>query len=425
MTRLNHAWRLVAAGAAATLILASCGSDDDGGGDGGTEGGGGGETTAQGDGKLTLGSLLPQTGDLAFLGPPMFAGVDLALQDINEAGGVFGQEVGYVRGDSGDKASVATTTVNKLLNQDVDVIIGAAASDMSLSVLDKTATAGALLFSPANTSPELDTHPEEAMYARTAPSDILQGNVLGNMIVDDGAKNVAILARQDSYGENLADQTEKTIEERGVTVAAKVLYNVTAQQYSTEVQEVAASNPDAIAVIGFEETTKIIPQLVANDVGPQDVQTYFVDGNTSNYGTDFAKGTLQGVKATYPGAELTNDFKQRLLSVDPDLKDFVYGPETYDAAIMSALGAIQADSDAGEAVSPAVIEISRDGTKCSDFASCADLLEQGEDIDYEGVSGPVDLLDTGSPSKATIGIFEYDNNNNNHNIDYVTGVIQD
>jgi ABC-type branched-subunit amino acid transport system substrate-binding protein len=425
MSRLHSAWRLAAVSSAAMLILASCGGDDDDSSGDDTGGGSDGETTsAQGDGTLTLGSLLPQTGDLAFLGPPMFAGVDLALQDINEAGGVLGQDVGYARGDSGDKASVATTTVNKLLNQDVDVIIGAAASDMSLSVLDKTATAGALLFSPANTSPELDTHPEEAMYARTAPSDILQGNVLGNMMVDDGAKNAAIIYRQDSYGENLADQTAKTIEERGVTVAAKVAYNVTAQQYSSEVQEIAASNPDAIAVIGFEETTKIIPQLVANDVGPQDVQTYFVDGNTSNYGNGFPKGTLKGVKATYPGAELTADFKQRLLTVNPDLTDFVYGPESYDATIMAALGAIQADSDAGEAISQSVIDISRDGTKCSDFASCADLLEQGEDIDYDGVSGPVDMLDNGSPSKATIGIFEYDNNNNNHNIDYITGVIE-
>jgi ABC-type branched-subunit amino acid transport system substrate-binding protein len=423
MSRLHSAWRLAAAGAAVTLILASCGEDDEG--DETEPAAGGDETAAQGDGTLNIGSLLPQTGDLAFLGPPMFAGVDLAIQDINEAGGVLGQDVAHVRGDSGDKASVATTTVNKHLNQDVDVIVGAAASDISLSVLDKTATAGVVLFSPANTSPELDTHPDTDMYRRTAPSDVLQGNVLGNMIVDDGATNVAIIARQDSYGENLADQTAKTIEERGATVAAKVLYNVQAQQYSSEVQQIAASNPDAIALIGFQETTKIVPQLVANSVGPQDVQTYFVDGNTSNYGNEFPKGTLEGVKATYPGAELTNDFKQRLLTVDPDLTDFLYGPETYDAAIMSALAAVAADSDAGEAIAPAIIDISRDGTTCTEYAECADLLEQGEDIDYDGVSGPVDMLDVGSPSKATIGIFEYDNNNNNHNINYVTGVIEE
>ena len=89
----------------------------------------------------------------------------------------------------------------------------------------------------------------------------------------------------------------------------------------------------------------------------------------------------------------------------------------------SGLAAIAAGSDDPETFAPEIINISRDGTECASFEECKGLLEDGEDIDYSGVSGPVDLGDTGSPTKATIGIFEYQRDNTFTNLEYVTGVI--
>ncbi|MGI8613479.1 MAG: ABC transporter substrate-binding protein, partial [Nocardioidaceae bacterium] len=137
-----------------------------------------------GDGTLTVGSLLPQTGDLAFLGPPEFAGVDLAVKDINAAGGVLGKPVKQASADSGDGTpKIAPGSVDKLLQQNVDVIIGAASSSVSLSVIDKITNAGVVQFSPANTSTEFDTYDDKGLYFRTAPSDVLQGAVMGNLVV--------------------------------------------------------------------------------------------------------------------------------------------------------------------------------------------------------------------------------------------------
>ncbi len=439
MTRPSRGIRFAVLAASAALVLSSCAQDDSGGG-----GGGGGETTSDttesptedttttseaapeptGDGKLVVGSLLPTTGDLEFLGPPEIAGVGMAVDDINAAGGVNGEKVDLVEADSGDGTpNIAPASVDRLLSQEADVIVGAASSSVSLSVIDKIINAGVVQFSPANTSTAFDTYKDQDLYFRTAPSDVLQGAVLANLVVEDGFKNVAILARQDSYGEALADQAEKGIKGGGSEVATKTLYAADASNYTAEVNKVAATNPDAIVLIAFNETTKIIPQLIAKGIGPDDVRIYFVDGNTADYSKDFDPGTLEGVKATYPGAELTGDFRQRLLKKDPKLTEFTYGPESYDATIMSALAATAAKDDSGEAISSKLIEISAGGTKCTEFAECADLLGQGEDIDYEGVSGPVDLNDTGSPSKATIGIFQYKADNTFENLDYVTGVI--
>ena len=426
MTRLHSAWRLAAAGAAATLVLASCGGDDSSSSSSSNNESPSesGSTAPQGDGTLVVGQLLPSTGDLAFLGPPEFAGVDLAVQEINQAGGVLGNPVQTRKADSGDGTPlVAPGSTDKLLNQGSDVIVGAASSSVSLSVIDKIVGAGVVQFSPANTSTEFDTYDDKGLYFRTAPSDVLQGAVMGNLVVQDGAQNIAIMARQDSYGEALANQVAKTIEQQGAKVATKTLYNADATQFTAEVNEVKASNPDAIVLIAFNETTKIIPRLIAAGVGPQDVPTYFVDGNCADYSADFDPGTLTDVKCTFPGAELTNDFKNRLLGVNPDLKDFTYGPESYDATILSALAATAANSDNGEAIGSQLINVSRDGTKCTEYAQCVQLLQDGEDIDYDGVSGPIDLNDTGSPSVATIGIFQYANDNTYSNIDYVPGQV--
>ena len=380
---------------------------------------------AKGDGVLTVGTLLPSTGDLAFLGPPEFAGVDLAVKDINDAGGVLGKPVAQSKADSGDGTpKIAPGSVDKLLAAKADVVVGAASSSVSLSVIDKIVGAGVVMFSPANTSTAFDTYDDKNLYFRTAPSDVLQGNVLGNLVLKDGAKNVAIIARQEAYGEALADNTEKTIKDQGGTVAAKVLYSVDATSYTSEIQKIKDAKPDAVVVISFNEATKIVPGLEAAGIGPKDVKTYFVDGNTADYSKDFPKGTLEGVKATYPGAQLKDDFKARLLETDPKLKDFTYGPESYDATMLTALAAEAAKSDDGVALSKKIKEVSEGGEKCTTYADCLALIKDGKDVDYDGVSGPVDMNETGSPSKATIGIFQYDNNNQYQNLEYITGVVE-
>ncbi len=430
MTRPNRAWRTAMVLTTASLALTACGgsnSSNNASSDNSSSAApSSSSSAAKGDGVLTVGTLLPQTGDLAFLGPPEFAGVQTAVDDINAAGGVLGKPVTQTKADSGDGTpDIAGAQTDKLLDANADVIVGAASSSVSLSVIDKITGAGVVQFSPANTSPALDdakTDPKN-LYFRTAPSDVLQGAVMANLVIGDGKNNVAILARQDSYGELLANQIEKGIKAGGGNVVTKQLYSADAQNFTAEVNKVAASKPDAVVLVAFDETKKIIPQLIAKGVGPQDLQTYFVDGNTADYSGDFAKGTLKGVKATYPGAELTSDFKQRMLKTDPKLKDFTYGPEGYDATVLTALAATEAKTDDPTTFAPDIIKVSKDGTKCSSFKDCAALLKKGTDIDYEGVSGPCDLGDTGSPTKATIGIFQYGADNKYTNLKYVTGVI--
>jgi branched-chain amino acid transport system substrate-binding protein len=427
MKRPTRAVRLAVAAAATSLVLTACGDDgsedtssEEPSGDASSESG----AAAEGDGVLRLGSLLPQTGDLAFLGPPEFAGVDLAVKDINDAGGVLGKPIEEFRADSGDGTpDIAGAEVDKLFNQNVDVIIGAAASGVSVSVIDKITGAGVVHFSPANTAAGFDTYDDNGLYFRTAPSDRLQGQVLANLAVEDGFSNVAVMARQDFYGEGLAEQVQTTLEEKGATVSEFVLYSADAEKFSAEVTKVAASKPEALVLIGFDETTKIVPQLIANGIGPQDIQLYFVDGNLADYSKE--KFDLTGVKGTVPvSGDPQPGFEDRLLEIDPKLTDFSYGPQSYDAVVISALAAIAAGDDSGKAIGSEIINVTKDGEQCSSFEDCAKMLEEGTDIDYEGVSGPTDMNDSGSPASGTIGINEYKKGNKFDQVDTVSGTVE-
>jgi branched-chain amino acid transport system substrate-binding protein len=411
MIRPTPFWRSVAVLGVAGLVLTACGGDDDTTAEPKDDT----ETTApaaKGDGTLKIGTLLPQTGSLAFLGPPEFAGVDLAIKDINDAGGVLGQQISVTHSDSGDTSTdTASQSVDRLLSNEVDAIIGAASSSVSLSVIDKIVGNGTVHFSPANTSDELTTYDDKGLYFRTAPPDVLQGRVLGDLILADGNATVGIMALQDSYGTGLAKSARTAIEGGGGQVVEEVIYDPKAASFSTEVGQIKAADPEAIAVISFDEVTKIIPELVKQGIGPETKKIYFVDGNLANYEEDFPAGTLTGVKGTLPGVASGDDFKARLAEVDPDLDEFAYAPESYDAAILIALAAEAAGDDSGESIAANLQDVSAGGEKCTSYADCLALLQDDQDIDYDGVSGPVEFNDAGDPSQASIGIYEYGEDN--------------
>ncbi|TDB98593.1 amino acid ABC transporter substrate-binding protein [Nonomuraea longispora] len=417
MIRIAPAGRLLAVAAAASLALTACG----GGGDGtsaqqsepASSSAASSAPAAKGDGTLTLGTVLPQTGSLAFLGPPEFAGVDQAVKEINDAGGVLGEPVKAVHTDSGDTTTnIASQSVDKLLAQKVDAIVGAASSSVSESIIDKVTGAGVVQFSPANTSDKFTTIKDQGLYFRTAPPDKLQGRVLGDLIAADGNDTIGILAMQDSYGSGLADQVTKTAEEAGASIAERVDYDPKAPEFSADVARIKAKNPKAVVLIGFEEGAKVIAELVKQGLSADKVKWYMVDGNMSNTNyVKMPKGTLTGVKGTIPGAEAPDDFRKKLKKLNPELDDFTYSAESYDAANLIALAAEAAKDDSGASIASKLAEVSKGGEKCKTFKECAALLKEGEDIDYEGISGPVEFDDAGDPAVATIGIYQYGDNN--------------
>ncbi len=364
-----------------------------------------GEPQPAGDGVFRVGTILPATGNLAFLGPPEVAGVQAAIADI-EAEADFPFSVELLERDSGDTTTdIASQSATELVNAGVDVVIGAASSGVSFTFIDQLIAANVIQISPANTSPDFSNYDDNGIYWRTAPSDVLQGRVLGNLITGDGYANVGIIYINDPYGIGLADNATLAIEAAGGTVTASVPYNAGDTVFTTQVDELISSGAEAIAVIAFEETASIIPELVTTQGFPSNA-VYFVDGNLSN-GYEFPPGTLEGAKGTLPGNFASEEYQAKALAIDPALTDFSYSAESYDAVILAALAAVQGGSDDAETIKANLQSVSEGGTKVTTFADGLARILAGEDIDYDGFSGPIEFDANGDPTEAYIGIYQY------------------
>ncbi len=402
--------RLIAVTAVLGLVAAACG-----GGDAGDAAGGGEGASASADGVLKIGTLLPITGDLSFLGPPEVAGARLAVQDINAAGGVLGKDVVLIEGDSGDtNQDIANPEVDRLLAEGVDAIIGAASSAVSKLVIDKITGANVIHFSPANTSPDFTTYPDNGLYFRTAPSDLLQGKVLADQVAKQGNETAAVIFRQESYGQGLAQAFKENFEALGGTVDPFIPYAVDTENFDAEVDQIVAADPDAIVVIGFAESANILTTMHERGIGPTSGKNVWgVDGNIGGIGKELSDPSIiAGMRGTEPSVNLKqiSDFTARLdTAYEGGVGGvYAYGAETYDAIVIVALAAEVAGTDDPVKVAAEINGVTKDGEKCTSFAECKALIDEGKNIDYDGLGGPYEFVDAGEPAAASFRIATYD-----------------
>jgi len=363
-------------------------------------------------GALKIGTDLPQTGDLAVLGPPMIEAVNMAVRDINDAGGVNGKDVELVIGDSGTNEQVAAETADRLISSDqVDGIIGPASSRITLSVIDKITGAGIPMCSPSNTGSSLSTY-ESAVpgfYFRTAPPDNLQGPALANVILGDGKTNVAVVALDDEYGQGFAHFLEDALTAGGATIAADVPYDPNGTDFSADVQQVVDAAPDAVVLISFPDTgTRIITGLIENGISPSIM--YTADGMQSADVISLVNpddpSALNGMKGTAPSSQGTQAFTDAFAAYAPGVAT-IFSAHAYDCAIIEALAAESAKSSDPADIAANMVGVTRDGTKCTTFSDCKALLDDGTDIDYDGASGPGDWTPAGEPSAGTYDVWEF------------------
>lgn len=403
-------FRSFALAAALAVTAAACGGGGDGTGDGGGGGGqgGGGDTQA-----LKLGYVLPETGQLAFLGPPQIQATKYAVSQINDAGGVLGNDIPEVVGgdEAAPDAQVASNSTDQVLSQNVDAIIGAASSAMSLAIIDKITGQQVVQCSAANTSREFTDYEDNGYYFRTAPSDALQGPVLAQTIVEDGHADVAVVARADDYGRGLANATADALENIGANVVLNTTYDPKAQNFDSTVQKIANAEPDAVALVSFEEGAQVLSGMIEAGVGPDSIGVYGADGLRSsdlpNLVSEGNPGAIAGMKGTAP-ASINPGFTPELRDfASEDMQEVQFAPQAFDCVTTIALAAQAAESTDPTVFVDEMVGVTKNGQQCSSFEECKNLLDEGADIDYQGVSGPLEFTDVGEPSEARYAIYSF------------------
>ena len=352
--------------------------------------------------ELHIGVVLPETGALGFLNPPMIESVRLAVADILEAGGPI--TVTYA--DSGTNPDVAAESVNRLLGEGAHVIVGAAASGISQSFIQRLYDEKIPQCSPSNTSPSFSTQENAGYYFRTVPPDEAVAPIIADEVVADGGTRVAILARADDYGNALANLMVHALNELGAE-SRIISFDPNASSFESEVAATRGYAPDAIVHISFEEGTSIIRGLLEAGFGPE-IQyaadgLFFptlwelVDPNNAN--------VLDGMKLI--GASGSKEFNDRLAPITGG--NVIYGGQSYDCVVLMVLAAEAAGSIDGDAIIEALGTLTDGGTECRTYADCSALLGEGADIDYVGVSGPLNLDAVGDPTVGNYAVAQFQN----------------
>jgi len=364
---------------------------------------------------LVLASLMPLSGDLASLGPGIALGAKLAVDQINAAGGINGQPVQLIEGDSGCDGALALTSLTDVIGQGAQGVMGAACSGTSLAILDTAIENQVVMISPSNTSPQFTKIDNKGFYARTAPSDLLQGEVLASLLVEDGVSSVSIISRADSYGRGLAEATAEAFEAAGGTVKTIVYHATDATEFTSEVTAVGKGAPDAIVGILFPETGCGVLQP-AFEQGLLDTPWYMTDGvKDAGLASLCGLGTaLDGFKGTAPGSaagEAKDAFEAAYAQVSEDgSPTFIFAPQAYDAVMLMAISAA-ANGVTGPEIASGLVASSSGGEKCIGVA-CIALAADGIDVDYVGASGEIELNQAGDPTAATYDIWTTEGDTN-------------
>jgi branched-chain amino acid transport system substrate-binding protein len=366
------------------------------------------------DSQLKIGAIVPLTGGLSFLVPPEIAGLHLAVDEINAAGGVLGKKVTLDILDEadGDSPAVSQASATKHLANKVDLIIGAASSSRTKLIIDKITSAKVVQISGSNTSPSLTDWKDNGFYFRTAPSDLLQGRVLANQILQDGASSVAVLFQDTAYGVGLNAQL-KAVLEKGKATVTSISFPENETSVSSYVDKALAGKPDAVVLVTYDESKKLLPALQAKGFSGGNV--YLVDGNAVDYSKESYATYLNGAKASIPGKALDDAFKAKLVAAykkytSKTLTDFTYGESLYDAVIIGALAAQAAKDASGVGIKSQLTAISQAGAgkvTVTNFADGVKALKAGKKINYDGKTGAIEFDKNGDPTGAYIGIYRY------------------
>jgi len=394
----------------AIVGLAACGSSDSGGND---------------KFDLTIGDIVPLTGDLSDFGPPGEKAAKLAVAQINagiKSAGVD-QTVKLQNEDEQTDSAPAVAAARKLSDGGAQCIAGAWASSDTIPVSRSVTTRDKILqISPASTSAEISTLSDDGFLNRTAPPDSLQGPALADAMAKElggaSGKTVNIGARNDAYGTGLSGFFEKSWKAKGGTIGQKVIYDPKQPSYNSEAQKIASGNPDAWVIVDFPETyQKVGPALVRT--GKWDPKKTFVtDGlASSSLPKNAGAAATEGMRASAPGTPSKGATQQAFNKAYTDFAPKsvtrqTFDAQNFDATILCYLAAAAAGEADGSAMKDKLQDVSGPpGTKYTweQLPQLIKDLKDGKEVDYDGASGAIDLDENGDPTSGVYDILVYKN----------------
>ncbi|BCH29999.1 branched-chain amino acid ABC transporter substrate-binding protein [Mesorhizobium sp. L-8-10] len=352
--------------------------------------------------ELKVGFLGGMTGPIESLMPPILAGARLAVDQVNEAGGISGKNpIKLVVGDTTcADATKAADAADRAVNvENVVAIVGAMCSGATISAAHNAAIPGGIVMvSPASTSPAVTTLEDKDLVFRTTPSDAFQGQVLANVVKSKGIDQVAVTYVNNDYGKGFAGSFQEAFEKTGGKVLASEAHEDGKADYRAEIGSLASTGAPALVVLAYIDGSggTIVKQAIE---GGDFSQFIGGDGMVGDRIGELAGEQADGMIATRPGApELpgTEIFGRaaKETGFDPQA---TFASQSYDAAFLLAL-ALEKTGGKAEGLNEALREVATQPGETilpGEWEKAAELIKEGKEINYEGASGSHEFDENG------------------------------
>lgn len=368
-----------------------------------------------GDGVLRIGTLLPTTGDVAFIGPGMIAAVEIAVRDLNTAGGVLGQPVEVLHRNSGTAdEQILETAFAELVERDVDVIIGPATSALAERLVPLAAEAGVTVISPAATYPTVRAATPAGVFFRTIPAYDQQAVAIIDALDTEGVSSVALITTGDALGLAFELTVRAALDDRGMRLGAIEQLDA-ATNPARLAFSIASSEPEAVIVATgaslAEQNARALTALIDRGVAAEAL--WLTAQNLADYSAAVPAGLLEDANGVLEGAVVSAELLERFRQSDPFLRTARFGPEAYDAVVLAALAAQLAGDDGGPSIARTLAAAAGAdaGIPCASYGECLSVLETEPAIDYDGISGPLTLDGAGDVIAGAFTLYRYTSEN--------------
>ena len=349
---------------------------------------------------VKIGLLLGYTGPVESMMVAISAGGELAMQEVNDSGAFLnGSTVIPVKADSTciDNAA-ATAAAERLITSDgVKAILGADCSGVTGAVLANVALPnGIVMISPSATSPALSTAEDNGLFFRTAPSGAREGQVMSEILMEQGVKSVALTYTNNDYGKGLADTFESSFTAMGGTITISAAHEDGKADYSAEVGALASAGGDRLVVVGYVDQGGSGIVQAALDSGAFDMFHLPAGMMGEALETKFGDA-LDGSSGQHPGTDSPGAATFATLVGDKFDAGSSFAAESYDAAALIMLAMQAAGSSESADFKDKVMSVANaPGEKIypGELAKALKILADGGDIDYVGASA-VELIGGG------------------------------
>jgi len=356
---------------------------------------------AASDEPIPLGVLVPYSGELAAFGQYVYKAAMLATEEINEAGGPLNRQIKIFTEDSESSVEQGIRGARKLITVNGVIAINGPVSTVVTGILNFARDNKVVVASPYSGSTKLDKLGGKYQF-RTCPSDNFDGKASAQMLWDEGFKRIAILHANDEGRTSIAEAMQQEFERIGGEVVSMVSFSGQKSMYLAELKKSFKDDPEILFLAAGQES------------GP----TIIKDWDQRGYGEDLmvtadlaipeffdlvpaevAEGVLGEIPISEKDTQQFKRFSKKWREKYDSEAGGAYQANTYDAQVILAL-AIEA---AGEATGQGIAENYRKiatppGKKVYSFAEGVEELRKGNDINYEGASGPCDFDEYGNVS---------------------------